>query len=187
MKNFHASRHLSLLLVLAAHVLLASLWRLQSHTDVAHNVRYLVMHLLPAEPHKTPAQPPIAKEQTSHNTISPKPIHTPIAPPVPATPVPTPDAPAATVLREPEALSMSPAFDLDHLRKQAFENDKNRERTPVELAQATHLRDHSLETALGDKAKKAVAKDCRTAYAGVLLLAPLAAAFDVARGKPCKW
>ena len=157
------------------------------------------------------ARPPVKPEAKPDATPErPQPVATPAArkPPKSAvTPAPvtiTPSSPATTSHEAPvttaapaqstpaasdDFLTAKPVngdrkLDLDALHSSAGKIDRQ---DPIARVQAQYRRDDTLETRLGEKAKKAQKKDCRTAYAGLGLLAVVPLAFSAVSDKDCKW
>jgi len=100
-----------------------------------------------------------------------------------------------TVINEPATdtsavtkdMSAAPHLDLDALKAGALAADRQRKATTIEQIQNSHKRDNSFEKQLADGTKKAEKKDCRTAYAGIGLLAIIPLAVSAVTDTGCKW
>ncbi|MET3106840.1 hypothetical protein AAKU67_002408 [Oxalobacteraceae bacterium GrIS 2.11] len=79
----------------------------------------------------------------------------------------------------------APRLDLDALRAEAVQHEMTRKKSAIELAQKT--RNHSFEAQVEAATNKAQHSDCRSAYAGAGLFAPLVIAADLIRDKGCQF
>lgn len=118
------------------------------------------------------------------------PTATPGTPAAPATanrPPGTPDAGSQVgrdVATPPgQAASTPPRLNLELARPRGGEIARDAPKSVLNLVPPPPERKNKLATDIEQSAKK----DCRTAYAGLGLLAPLGVAVDVARDKLCKW
>ena len=141
-----------------------------------------------------PVTAPARKQQKPEKPVtSPAPVYVPVVPQqaTPSAPAATTEAPAQrnNASASDDFLSAKPVsgeskLDLDALHSSAGKIDRQ---DPIARMQAQHRRDETLETQLGEKTKKAQKEDCRTAYAGLGLLAVVPLAFSTVTNKGCKW
>ena len=87
---------------------------------------------------------------------------------------------------QPEPIT-EPKLDFDALRQAAVRAEMEREKSPIERMNEARIKNHGLETKVDDAASKAQRADCRNAYAGAGLFAPLIIAADLVRDKGCKF
>lgn len=80
-----------------------------------------------------------------------------------------------------------PHLDLNALRAEAVQQEITREKTPIELANESRLKDHGFESQVAKGMDKARRSDCRTSYFDAGLFAPLIIAADLLRDKGCKF
>lgn len=98
----------------------------------------------------------------------------------------SPDAGAQTgrdVATPPSQAASTPRLNLDLAKPRGGEIARDASKSVLNLIPPPPERKSKLATDIEQAAKK----DCRTAYAGLGLLAPLGVAVDVARDKLCKW
>jgi hypothetical protein len=186
-------RPLFLLAVIAAHAGLLG-WMVMQHS-MRHRtesaIRYLDMQVIAIPETKVLPVPKPATAAAPNQPVTRQ--RPPAQPPLP--PKPAEQAPQAISLPPLEleapassAVEQTPRLDLEKFRKGALRYDKERELSPAEKLAHQQERDHSLEAQLAPGIEKATAKDCRKAYAGAGLLAPLAIAADlITTKKTCKW
>lgn len=87
----------------------------------------------------------------------------------------------------PENPAVQPTFDLGQLRSQVLKNERMRNRTPEEIFREKQIVVSNATTKFEEGAKRAEKKDCRTAYAGVGLLAIIPLVVSTATDTGCKW
>ncbi|WP_394781571.1 hypothetical protein [Undibacterium sp.] len=85
------------------------------------------------------------------------------------------------------APALAPRLDLDDLRKLARDNDRSRQKTPMEQLRETQQASNSLEARVEGAARGAQRGDCKTAYTKAGLFAPLLLLRDAVTDKGCKW
>ncbi|PRC94165.1 hypothetical protein [Solimicrobium silvestre] len=165
--------------VVLLHVVIISMWHLRNnfHDITSSELRYL-QYVSIAQPRprpiSTPNNSPTVKSQPNKTTKSAVNTESTTAP-----------------ITEPQAISSTPSneprLDLDALRASAVQQELHRTRSPIEKQQEANLKNQSLEARVEDAANKAQRPDCRTAYAGGGLLAPIGIAIDLIRDKGCKF
>lgn len=111
----------------------------------------------------------------------------PIAAPAVAPPAAEPDDPFDTGRRSPKKENGLSPVDIDRLRAQARDDEKNRIKTPLERL---HEREHivrTIESKVADGAARAARKDCQTAYGGAGVFAIVPLLYGTLTDDGCKW
>lgn len=138
-----------------------------------------------------PAPEPVAPSAEPPPPVAPRPrASAPVVPrdAEPASDPPAPAAQAAEPLAPPTAGDMQQAapIDMEAWRTAARDYERTRERSPIEKHRE-QLRREQHRDAAADAMAKAARGDCRSAYAGLSLLAVIPIIVDTVRDKGCKW
>lgn len=111
----------------------------------------------------------------------------PIAAPAVSPPAADPDDPFDTGRLSPKKENALSPVDIDRLRAQARDDEKNRIKTPLERL---HEREHivrTIESKVADGAASAARKDCQTAYGGAGVFAIVPLLYGTLTDDGCKW
>jgi len=176
-----------MVLVLHALIWFALAGHRQAEDQPASNITYADLRFVTpkpvAQPSATPAPAPVAVRIKPRVQARPRQI-TEVRDSAPEAPA----AQAAELLPLAEVANAPavPAINLEALRTAARENERGRERSPIEKHRDELRRDQHRDRAAEAIARTARA-DCRSAHANLGILALIPIVIDTVRDKGCKW
>ena len=179
-----ARRLICICLIVAGHIALIAAFRLQqtTHTNTVttfSNLQFITLTKPMTKPVNTETTKPTLPNRTPRSPIPPTKTAISSSSEIAMTP-------ERNTETKPEPIT-EPRLDLDALRASAVNEDMKREKSPIERLHESNLKNHSFEAKVENATTKAQRDDCRTAYSGAGLFAPLMVAADLIRDKGCKF